>query len=129
SQHNHCERHASERGHSVIGSESMAGARQRPKRHYGEESATGPQNVNESAAAEIHESISDEKSRIEKGFDLIGNGNLLANLANRNGEGLPIQVADGDGSANDKGNSPAEFGSSLNVPVQGHLCSRSAWER
>ena len=95
--------------HSVVRREGVTRTRERPKNHDGEKSPAGAEEIDQPAAAKIHQTVSDEKSGIEKRLDLVGNGYLLPNLTNRHGQSLAIQVADGYGSADEKCNPPARI--------------------
>ena len=89
--------------------QAVAGARQRPKHHDQGEAQARAHHVHQLSAAQVHEAIGDQESRVEGCHDLIGNRDVLLDRFNRYGQGLTVEVADRDGYADENGDLPAKF--------------------
>ena len=94
-----------ERDHAT--GESVARASEGPKHHDDEKAAFRAEDVHETAAADIHQAVGEEEGRIEKGLNRIRNRDLALNLTDGDRQRLAVQIADGDGGADEKGDVPA----------------------
>ena len=87
--------------------EAVARAGERPKNHDDEKPAPRAEDIQQPAAADIHEAVGEEKRGVEQRLDRIGNRDLALNLADGDGQRLPVEIADRDGGADEDGDGPA----------------------
>ena len=89
--------------------EAVARAGERPENHDDEKPAPRAEDIQQPAAADIHEAVGEEKRGIEQRLDRIGNRDLAPNLADGDRQRLPVEIADRDGHADEEGDGPAEL--------------------
>ena len=82
-----------------------------PKNHDDCESPPGAQNVHQTPAAHIHQSVSQQEGRIQDSLYLIGDGNFLSDFTYGNRERLAIKITDRYRGAYKDGNPPAKHAS------------------
>ena len=92
------------------GGQPVAGAGQRPPHHDDEEAQARPERVDQLPADDVHQAVGEQKGGIEVGERLVGDRNLLSDLPDGHRQRLPVEVADGDGGAQQNGDPPARAG-------------------
>jgi hypothetical protein len=86
----------------------MARARERPEHHDDQEARTGADDVHQLAAAGVHQGVCNQEARLQERKLLVGDRDVLLDRLDRDGQRLPIEIADGDRRADQAGNAPAE---------------------
>ena len=99
--------------HAEARGQGVAGAGQRPEHHDDREAPARAQGVQQPAARRVHERVGDEERRLQERELLVGDGDLPLDGLDGDGQRLPVQVADGDGRADEDGDPPAQGGTGL----------------
>ena len=92
--------------HSEARRESVTGARQAPPDHDRDEAAPRPEYVHQLATARVHERIRQQKRRLQPRVLRIGNWDIALDRGDRDGQRLPVEVADGDRAGDQDGDGP-----------------------
>src|SRR5262245_41143922 len=87
----------------------MTRACQRPENHDCEEASPRPEEIHQAATTGIHETIRDEKRRLEQRELLVRNRNIVLDGLDRDWESLAVQITNRDRDTDKKGNAPAQF--------------------
>ena len=90
--------------------QTVARARQRPENHDAQKPAPRAQPVQQQAAADIHQAVSDQKRRIQSCLHFIAEGNVSLNRLDRPRQRLPVQIADRNRGTHEKRDEPAQIG-------------------
>ena len=92
--------------HGKTRGKSVQSASERPENHDDEKPPARTEAVDQPAAAEIHEAVCNQKSRIQRGLHLISDGDVSLDRFDSPGQRLAIEITDRDGRADQECDCP-----------------------
>ena len=119
----HAEQQTAHGQHRHARRQTMARARQRPEQHDRQETRTGPDDIHQPAATGVHQRVRDQEARLQERELRVGDGDVLLDGLDRHRQRLPIEIADGDGRADQAGDAPAQH----QVPVSLDRSAVTMW--